>query len=163
MEGGRTFFLDLTAINIRTLRVALLDEMLSLYAYIKNSNLFNMKLKNTPQFCNHVWICRLLEYSRTEMAEVSQHWEVLLILVTPRTLVFALFPLASLEEIPVSSSQKVWWNPGSVSTCWNSTNFSRTFFWIFWDRRHHALFNFQDTEMVCLSVLCLCLTLSDKW
>lgn len=64
MGGGRTFFLDLTVINIRTLSLAQPDEMLSLYAYIKNSKLFNMKLKNAPQFCSHVWICHLLEHSR---------------------------------------------------------------------------------------------------
>lgn len=64
-----------------------------------------MELKNTPQFNSRVLIFHLLEYSRMELAEVSQHGEVLLILVTRRACVFPV-SVDSLEEMPVSCRQK---------------------------------------------------------
>lgn len=77
-------------LNLRTLAISLIDEILYLYVHIKNINLFNIKFKNIPQYGNHVLMSHFLEYSRIEMAEVHQHWEALLIFMTQRTHVFLL-------------------------------------------------------------------------
>lgn len=71
--GGGLFLLDLRFIkrlNLETSARSLIDEILYLYVHIKNSNLFNIKFKNIPQYRQHALILHLLEYSRIKMPKV---------------------------------------------------------------------------------------------
>lgn len=113
------------------------------------------KVNYIPQFCNHVLIFHFLNYSRIEMAEITQPCKVLLIFMTQKTHILPI-------SFRIVGENMCFLQPKSVMGSWfhlnhsNSTNSPRKIFLLSWDRSPHDVCNSQDTTTLYVLVFCLC-------